>query len=55
MVDSLKICHSGVDEYPGYLQINKIAACCVDIYNMLLFNTFLFDIYKWGVFIISSN
>ena len=43
------------DVYPGSEAINISAASCVALYNMQLFNSFLFDIYKWGVFIISTN
>lgn len=45
----------GGDPYPNYENINKTTACLVALYSMLLFNAFLLDIYKWGLFIVSSN
>ena len=55
MVDSLNICVHGDDKYPGSDAINTWGAVSVAMYTMLLFNLFIFDIYKWEVFIISSN
>lgn len=38
------------DEY-----INRAGYSAVALFNMFLFNSLLFDIYKWGIFIISSD
>jgi len=43
------------EPYPNQRAINVTICVCIAMFSMMLFNAFLFDIYKWGLFIVSSN